>query len=215
TGLRRQNVAWAFTTVHTANWFPLTWLSLQLDAQLYGTNADTLGPLQLGPGWGFHITNILLHAASTVLLFHFLLLVSGATWRSFFVAAFFTIHPLRVESVAWIAERKDVLSTFFWMVTCLAYGWYVAKPAWPRYLATLLAFAGGLLAKPMLVSLPFVLLLLDYWPLGRLGWTEPRWSGSQKAKSAGQLTGTSLRYRRLAVLVLEKMPFFMLAVLSC
>src|SRR5205807_980826 len=139
-----------------ANWHPFTWLSLQLDAQLFGPT----------PFW-FHLTNVLLHAASTLLLFWFLRNMTGAIWQSSIVALLFGLHPLHVESVAWITERKDVLSTTFWMSTCLAYGWYAARPGWLRYVLTLLAFAAGLLTKPMLVTLPFILLLLDYWPLQR------------------------------------------------
>jgi Tfp pilus assembly protein PilF len=196
TGLSSANAAWAFTTFHSYNWHPLTWLSLQLDAQLFGP----------GPS-GFHLTNVVLHAASTVLLFLALRLMTGAIWRSSLVAYLFALHPLHVESVAWIAERKDVLSGFFWMTTCLAYGWYAAKPGLLRYLVTLVAFALGLLAKPMLVTLPFVLLLLDYWPLGR--GTRGR-QGEREKDTAGA--------RRLAVfspLLLEKAPFLALAAGCC
>src|SRR5262249_43047826 len=118
--------------------------------------------------WGFHLTNTLLHAASTICLFWALRALTGTIWRSAFVAALFALHPLHVESVAWIAERKDVLSGLFWMLTTLAYARYVASPNWGRYLLVAGAMTLGLLAKPMLVTLPFVLLLVDYWPLGRL-----------------------------------------------
>jgi Flp pilus assembly protein TadD len=156
-GLTLANVRWAFTTVRAANWHPLTWLSWQLDYQCYG-------------GWpaGFHITNTLLHAANTILLFLALRQLTGCLWPSAFVAAFFALHPLHVESVAWVAERKDTLSTFFWMLTLLAYAWYARRPGCGRYLLVVLPFALGLMSKPMVVTLPFVLLLLDYWPLGRL-----------------------------------------------
>jgi tetratricopeptide (TPR) repeat protein len=156
-GLTAEGVRWAFTTFETSNWHPLTWLSLQLDATLFGP----------GP-WGFHLTNVVLHAANTLLLYLALLRMTGAFWRSAAVAALFGLHPLHVESVAWVAERKDVLSGLFWMLALLAYARYAARPGLARYLPVLLAFMLGLLAKPMVVTLPCVLLLLDYWPLGRL-----------------------------------------------
>src|SRR5262245_13417343 len=161
-GLTWHGLWWALTTFHAANWHPLTWLSLQLDAQLFG----------LDPA-GYHLTNLLWHAGSAVLLFLALARLTGATARSAVVAAFFAVHPLRVESVAWVAERKDVLCGFFGMLTLLAYAWYVERPGKTRYLLTLLAFALGLLAKPMLVTLPCVLILLDFWPLGRAHWSGP------------------------------------------
>ncbi len=156
-GLSGQNIAWAFTSTEALNWHPLTWISLQLDAQIYGTRA-----------WGYHLTNLLLHAANTVVLFLALRRLTGALWRPALAAALFALHPLHVESVAWIAERKDVLSTFFGMLCLLAYGHYVQRPGPWRYLLVAAFLALGLMAKPMLVTLPFVLLLLDYWPLGRL-----------------------------------------------
>jgi tetratricopeptide (TPR) repeat protein len=157
-GLTAAGFVWAFTTTRAANWHPLTWLSLQLDASAFGPQSP----------WGFHLSNVLLHAASAVLLFLALRLMTGAVWRSALVAALFAVHPAHVESVAWVAERKDVLSGLFGMLTLLAYAWYVRRPGTGRYLAVLAAFALGLLAKPMLVTLPCVLLLLDYWPLGRM-----------------------------------------------
>ncbi len=163
TGVNLDNMRWALTTHDAANWHPLTWISLQLDSDLYRS---------LVPSWpaprGYIVTNMLLHAASTWLLFMTLLWMTGYRWRSALVAACFAVHPLHVESVAWIAERKDVLSGFFWMLTLLAYAHYVRQPSVMRYLLVLLAFALGLASKPMVVTLPFVLLLLDYWPLGRL-----------------------------------------------
>jgi tetratricopeptide (TPR) repeat protein len=156
TGLSVENVRWAFTTFQAANWHPLTWLSWQLDAQLYGPRP-----------WGFHLTNVLLHAANTVLLFAALLRMTGAAWPSAWVAAFFGVHPLHVESVAWVAERKDTLSTLFWMVALVAYARYAERPTPRRYVPVFLATALGLMAKPMVVTLPCVLLLLDYWPLRR------------------------------------------------
>jgi len=157
-GLTWHGVAWAFTTTHGPYWHPLTWLSHMLDVQLFGLDAG-----------GHHITTIVLHIATTLLLFGLLRKATGATRRSAFVAALFAVHPLHVESVAWIAERKDVLSALFWMLTLWAYGWYAARPGVRRYLAVMLLFACGLMAKPMVVTLPFALLLVDVWPLGRLG----------------------------------------------
>jgi tetratricopeptide (TPR) repeat protein len=156
-GLTLDGVKWAFTATYAANWHPLTWLSHMLDYQLYGVSPA-----------GHHATNLLFHLANVLLLFFVLRRMTGAVWRSAFVAALFAIHPLHVESVAWIAERKDVLSTFFWMITMWAYVWYSRAPNLKRYLAVVPLFALGLMSKPMLVSLPLVLLLLDFWPLARL-----------------------------------------------
>jgi tetratricopeptide (TPR) repeat protein len=155
-GLTPAAVSWAFTTDVSSHWHPLTWLSLMLDCQLFGPNPA-----------GFHLVNLLLHIVNTLLLFAVLKRMTGALWQSAFVAALFALHPMHVESVAWISERKDVLSTFFWLLTMLAYTQYVKKPGIVQYLLTLLFFALGLMAKPMLVTLPFVLLLLDYWPFQR------------------------------------------------
>jgi protein O-mannosyl-transferase len=155
-GLSWDGVVWAMTTFHDANWFPVTWLSHMLDCQLFGMDS----------GW-HHLTNVWIHALSTLLLFAVLRRMTGARWRSAFVALLFGVHPLHVESVAWIAERKDVLSGLFWMLTLAAYARYVARPAPTRYLLALLAFCLGLMAKPMLVTLPAVLILLDLWPLHR------------------------------------------------
>ncbi len=156
-GLSWQNVKWAFTTGRASNWHPLTWLSHMLDCQLFGQRADA-----------HHIINVLFHIANTLLLFIVFNRMTKHFWPSVFVAAVFALHPLHVDSVAWVAERKDVLSTLFWLLTMLAYARYVERPSTVRFLVTLLFFALGLLAKPMLVTLPFVLLLLDYWPLNRL-----------------------------------------------
>jgi tetratricopeptide (TPR) repeat protein len=158
-GLTGANIAWAFTTFFYANWHPLTWLSYMLDFSLWGEN----------PG-AQHLENVAIHLASTLLLFLVLTRMTRRPWRAALVAAIFTVHPLRVESVAWISERKDVLSTFFDMLTLLLYVRYAAKPAVPRYLAVALAFALSLLAKPMAVTFPLVLLLLDFWPLRRIAW---------------------------------------------
>jgi Flp pilus assembly protein TadD len=156
-GLSISGIAWAFTHIHSMNWHPLTTISHMLDCQLYGLKAG-----------GHHFTNVLLHIVAVMLLFLGLLQMTGAFWRSAFVAAVFAIHPLRVESVAWIAERKDVLSGVFFMLTLLAYLSYVRLPRIRRYLVVVFVFACGLMSKPMLVTLPFVLLLLDYWPLDRI-----------------------------------------------
>src|SRR3972149_3559607 len=157
-GLTTQGIVWAFTSKHASNWHPLTWLSHMLDCQLFG----------LAP-WGPHLVNVLLHAATAILLFLVLRRMTGDLWPSAFVAVVFAVHPLRVESVAWVAERKDVLSGLFFMLTLWAYVGYVRHPfSTARYLTVMVLFALGLMAKPMLVTLPFVLLLLDYWPLGRM-----------------------------------------------
>ena len=156
-GLSVSGIAWAFTHIHSMNWHPLTTISHMLDCQLYA----------LRPGW-HHFTNVLLHTIAVLLLFLALQQMTGAFWQSAFVAAVFAIHPLRVESVAWIAERKDVLSGVFFMLMLLAYVQYVRSPSVRRYLVVVFVLACGLMSKPMLVTLPFVLLLLDYWPLDRI-----------------------------------------------
>ena len=155
-GLTLESITWSFTAVQTGNWHPLTWISHMLDCQLYGMN----------PG-RHHLTNVLLHILNSLLLFLVFMRMTGKLWQSGFVAALFALHPLHVESVAWIAERKDVLSTFFWMLSLWGYLRYVERPGACRYLLLLLLFILGLMTKPMLVTLPFVLLLLDYWPLNR------------------------------------------------
>lgn len=162
-GLTWRTVFWALTTTEQSNWHPLTWLSHALDCQLYGMNAG-----------GHHSTSVLWHALNEVLLFLLLARVTGLTVRSALVATLFALHPLNVESVAWIAERKNVLSMFFFLLALGAYGWYAQKPDWKRYGLVAVVFALGLASKPMVITLPFVLLLLDYWPLQRVrGWTKP------------------------------------------
>lgn len=156
-GFTQDSVGWALTTSYNSNWHPMTWLSHMLDAQLFGPNSK-----------GHHLTNLLFHIANVLLLFLVLLRMTGALWQSGFVAALFALHPLNVESVAWVAERKNVLSTFFWLLTMWAYIRYAQKTNLKRYGLVILFFAMGLMSKPMLVTLPFVLLLLDYWPLRRL-----------------------------------------------
>lgn len=203
-GLSSANLAWSFSTFHAANWHPLTWISLQADAQLYG----------LEPA-GFHVTNVILHAGSAVLLFWSLSRMTGLAWPSALVAALFAAHPLHVESVAWIAERKDVLSGLFWMLTLQAYARYTERPSTGRYAWVALALAAGLLAKPMLVTLPFVLLLLDYWPLGRLwpgrgGVPGVRHRQVEPSSSRSARPGTSFAW-----LLAEKTPLLALCAASC
>ena len=156
-GLTMEGIVWAFTHVYAANWHPLTWISHMVDAQLYGLN----------PGC-HHLTNVFLHGATAVLLFLVVRNMTGALWRSAFVAAVFAIHPLRAESVAWVAERKDVLCGLFFVLTIAAYVRYTRQPSGTRYALVMFLFALGLMSKPMLVTLPVVLLALDYWPLNRL-----------------------------------------------
>jgi protein O-mannosyl-transferase len=156
TGLNLRNVAWAFTSFDAANWHPLTWVSHMLDCQLFDLN----------PG-AHHLVNVVLHAANVMLLFLLLQQATRAAWRSFLVAALFAVHPLNVETVAWVAQRKSLLSALFSLFTIAAYGWYVRRPDSKKYLAVCVLFSLALLSKPMAVTLPLVLLLLDYWPLNR------------------------------------------------
>jgi tetratricopeptide (TPR) repeat protein len=200
-GLSFKGVIWAFTTIHSSNWHPLTWLSHMLDIELYGLN----------PG-GHHLTNLLFHIANILLLFFILKQMTGAPWRSGFVAALFALHPLHVESVAWVAERKDVLSTFFWMLTIGAYVHYVHQTSLRRYLLVFLSFTLGLMSKPMLVTLPFVLLLLDYWPLGRFQMASSRDIRISHIKTwSNSANGMPVLLR----LVWEKVPLFVLVIASC
>lgn len=161
-GLTWDTLAWAFTSTEQSNWHPLTWISHALDCQLFGLDPS-----------GHHWMNVFIHTINVLLLFLLLWRVTGATWRSALVAALFAVHPLNVESVAWVAERKNVLSTLFFLLTLGAYGWYTSKLNVRRYLAVAFLFGLGLAAKPMVITLPFVLLLLDYWPLRRIeNWSE-------------------------------------------
>lgn len=188
-GLTWEGLAWALTTVHAANWQPLTWLSHMVDCTLFG----------LRPG-GHHLVNVALHALNSALLFTVLRRSTGACWRAAAVALLFAVHPLRVESVAWVSERKDVLSGVFWMLTMLAYVRYARSPTAGRFAAVLALLGAGLMAKPMLVTLPVVLLLWDAWPLGR-------WSGDRAAPAAVELPRSETPARRsLAALVAEKLP---------
>ena len=185
-GLTWDGVKWACTTMHAGNWFPLVWLSLMLDRTLLGVGAG-----------GFHLVNVVLHIANILLLFWVLKRYTKAVWTSFFVAALFALHPLHVESVAWITERKDVLSTLFWLLTMLAYLRYVEIPTTKRYVIICVIFALGLMSKSMLVTLPLALLLMDYWPLRRL---MPEDAG--KGVSIGRL-------------LFEKIPLLSLSAASC
>jgi protein O-mannosyl-transferase len=190
-GTTVERVAWAFTTGHAGNWHPLTWISHLIDYALYGLQE---------PG-GHHLTNVLLHAASALVLFLALRRMTADFWPSALAAAVFAVHPLRVESVAWVAERKDVLSGLLFMLTLWAYAGYATRArSAARYSAVVALFALGLLAKPSIVTLPFVLLLLDYWPLGRF----------QQRNQSGGLPG-----RSLAGVILEKVPLAILAAGSC
>jgi Tfp pilus assembly protein PilF len=156
-GLNWHSVAWAFRTSDASNWHPLTWLSHELDCQMFGMNPA-------GP----HLVNVLLHSANAVLLFLILANATGMMWRSLMVAAIFALHPINVESVAWISERKNVLSMLFFLLALAAYGWYARNPNLRRHLTVTLLYAMGLMAKPQVITFPFALLLVDYWPLGRL-----------------------------------------------
>lgn len=190
-GLTWAGLRWAFTTGHAANWHPLTWLSHMADVSLFGLN-----PI------AHHATNLLWHVVNTLLLFLVLRGLTESSWKSAWVAAIFAIHPAHVESVAWAAERKDVLSTAFGLATMWAYGRWVRERGVVRYLVVLLLFAAGLMSKPMLVSLPVVLLLLDFWPLARLNLEEkpPMFLGVARTGPAG--------------LILEKAPLFLMAAAS-
>jgi tetratricopeptide (TPR) repeat protein len=192
-GLSKEGVSWAFTTFDAANWHPLTWISHMTDVELFGLDA----------GW-HHRVNVLFHVANTALLFLVLWRMTGGLWQSAFVAALFAVHPLHVESVAWVAERKDVLSTLFWLLTMGAYLGYVRRPSVWRYLPVFVFLALGLMCKPMLVTLPFVLLLLDWWPLRRMSRegfpVSERWRLSMP-----------MVFRR----IWEKFPLLGLCALSC
>ena len=165
TGVALSNIAWSLTGVHGANWHPLTWISHMTDVSIYG-----MRPM------GHHATNLIFHIANVLLLLLVLNRMTKSLWKSVFVAALFAVHPLHIESVAWVTERKDVLSTFFWLLAMLAYVRYVDKPILSRYMLILGAFVLGLMSKPMLVTLPFVLLLMDYWPLNRVKAGQSRWN---------------------------------------
>ena len=203
-GVHWRTLSWALTATDADNWHPLTWLSHALDCQLYGLNAT-----------GHHFTNVLLHVFNVVLLFLLLVRATGAVGRSLLVAALFALHPVNVESVAWVAERKNVLSTLFFLLALGAYGWYAQRPQIKRYLVVAILFVLGLAAKPMVITLPFVLLLLDFWPLQRIqGWGQPPLVEARRkrkkrleafeAQNAGPAFPVS--QARFSWLVLEKLP---------
>ncbi len=196
-GLDGAEIGWAFRSFHAANWHPLTWLSHMLDCEFYGASASSAG--------GHHASSVLLHAAAAMILFLLLRRMTGAIWPSALAAAVFAVHPLRVESVAWVAERKDVLSGLFFVLTLWAYVAYADRPfSWLRYGLVALLYALGLMAKPMLVTLPLVLVLLDYWPLGRFA---PSGRGEKGEKGANVAPPGRL--------LLEKLPLLALAAASC
>jgi tetratricopeptide (TPR) repeat protein len=207
-GVTWKTVSWALTSTEQSNWHPLTWLSHALDCQVYGLNPR-----------GHHLTSLFLHTINVLLLFLLLLKATGCRGRSLLVAALFALHPFNVESVAWLAERKNVLSTVFFLAALGAYGWYAAKPGIKRYLIVGVLFALGLAAKPMVITLPFVLLLLDFWPLQRLqGWgpralSAPRGDKSRMQQAAGESVASSLSFPSLpgSRLVLEKLPLLVFA----
>ena len=193
-GITIKGIALAFTSPHARNWHPLTTISHMLDCQLYGLNAG-----------GHHATNVVLHTIAVFLLFGVLRQMTGAVWKSAIVAALFAVHPLHVESVAWVSERKDVLSAVFFMLTLCAYVRYVRAPSVGRYLIVAVIFALGLMSKSMLVSTPVVLLLLDYWPLGRI----------PKSKARGQRSKVSGQRSVVGGLLMEKIPLLLLSAGAC
>ena len=196
-GVTFKSVVWAFTTGHTGYSHPLTWLSHMLDCQLFGMNAG-----------GHHLVSLFFHIANTLLLFMLLKKMTARVWPSFFVAAAFALHPAHIESVAWVAERKDVLSTLFFILTLLAYMAYAGRQTKLRYILVLLSYAMGLMAKPMLVTLPFVLLLLDYWPLGRF---KPELG---RGRSGHRNKKTVEPCKSLGYLIWEKLPLLALSACS-
>lgn len=190
-GLTLDNIRWAFFSLEFSNWHPITWLSHMLDVRLYG----------MDPG-GHHFTNVLFHIMSSLLLFIIFKRITGMIWQSGFVAVLFALHPMHVESVAWIAERKDVISTFFWMLTIWFYIRYVERSTIYRYMVVILFYVLGLMSKPMVVTLPFVLILLDYWPLKRFVLKRGRENHSQQE----QIFKPAFIY--------EKIPIFVLAIIA-
>ena len=195
-GISLEGIKWAFTTFHSANWHPITWLSHMLDCELYG-----LDPM------GHHWTNVQLHIANTLLLFFILFKMTGVLWRSAFVTALFALHPLHVESVAWVSERKDVLSTFLGLLSIAAYYHYVKTSGLKNYLLVIIFLSLGLMAKPMLVTFPFVLLLLDFWPLKRFQFKNDRMLQSDRVTFFG--------FQGFLRLFLEKIPLFIPVIISC
>ncbi|MFZ3342210.1 MAG: tetratricopeptide repeat protein [Terriglobales bacterium] len=196
-GLTWSTVQWAFRSAETSDWHPITWLSHALDCQVFG----------FGPA-GPHAVNLLLHAINAVLLFLILEAATGFLWQSFGVAALFALHPINVESVAWISERKDVLSMFFFLLALAAYGWYVRRPGVGRYLAVTVAYALALMSKAQVITFPCALLLLDYWPLRRLAPLEPTEGG--RSEETPNPPGS----KSFIGLVVEKIPWFALSAAS-
>lgn len=192
-GITVNSLQWAFTSFHSANWHPLTWLSLMMDYHWYGLKPS-----------GYHLTNLLFHILNALLLFFAVRSLTGTLWRSALVAALFAVHPLHVESVAWISERKDVLSAFFMFISLLFYSSYAGSKQWKYYFATFLFFALGILSKPMIVTFPFVLLLLDFWPLNRFG----------NAISSEKSSFLQLNKNQIFKAIYEKIPFFILSFIS-
>jgi len=191
-GITGKNIIWAFKSVEASNWHPITWLSHMADVELYGMNPR-----------GHHLTNVIIHTVSSLLLLLLLIRITGSLWQSSFVAFLFALHPLHVESVAWVAERKDVLSAFFWFLTLFLYSEYTSKLKLTLYMLSLLTFVLGLMSKPMLVTLPIVMLLMDFWPLDRYR-HEEQVQGQQRSVSGFSFTA----------LVKEKIPFFACSLLS-
>ncbi|MGA1791485.1 MAG: tetratricopeptide repeat protein [bacterium] len=195
-GLTKEGLLWAFTKPHAGLWIPLTWISFMIDSHLFGLNAG-----------GYYLTNLLLHIINALLLFLILKGITGSLWKSAFVAFLFALHPLRVESVAWVTERKDLLSSLFFLLTIWAYANYIKGPNYKRYIPVFIFFALGLMAKPMIVTLPFILLFLDYWPLGRFG--------SEGVSGMSNITGMNyIKRTSMGFLVLEKIPLFLLSALT-
>jgi len=199
-GISLSSIKWAFTSTLCSNWHPLTWLSMMLDWMLFGMKP-----------WGYHLTNLLIHIANTILLLLLLNRITGSFWRSSFVAALFALHPLHVESVAWAAERKDVLSAFFAFTAVWAYVRYAEKPGVARYSLVFLLFALGLMAKPMLVTLPIILLLMDYWPLRRFPVSQKPRAKHQALSTKHQAPSTKHQAPSTKHLVLEKIPLLILS----
>jgi len=208
-GFTWDGVVWAFKSGYAVNWHPVTWLSHMLDCQFFGLNPR-----------GHHLTSLLLHIANTLLLFYVLRKMTGALWASAFAAAVFGLHPLHVQSVGWVSERKDVLSTLFWLLTLLSYIRYVQDRNFKRYLITILLFAVGLMAKPMLVTLPIVMLLLDYWPLNRFTGSLAETGSTSSPQAEKKYKKSSAKSAVSAVkspvwLIVEKIPLFVLSAVSC
>ncbi|MBF0536997.1 MAG: glycosyltransferase family 39 protein [Nitrospirae bacterium] len=199
-GLTWDNVILAFTTFEVHNWHPLTILSHMSDVEFFG----------LDPGW-HHLTNVFFHITNAILLFVVFSKMTNAVFRSAFIAALFALHPMHVESVAWVSERKDVLSVFFWFLTMLSYVYYAQRPSVRKYLLLLLSFTLGLLSKPMMVTLPFVLLLMDYWPLRRLKLNPAQQTGDE---GLDRLNNLQIKPTSLITLIYEKLPLVVLSLVS-